>query len=222
MRNFDNDLRNPSDDLKITDDKMDAFVTRLLTKFESANVGGMFDVVIAAIEAPHTPYHIVMLKLQSDKTGTRGDTEFRMDVISDFSIFLTDNYGPVKKMYKANHTKLITFYPHGMKDFKTITKTNALTLMNAYALAISTNHADWDTKDPLFVSVGEGFPARYIAAREAQDDGKTGTGTDKGVRNVNRPLLNVALLDGYNFTKYSYSSNPTLVKAIWLDMQALI
>ncbi len=222
MKSFEIDLINPFDDEKITDSKMDAFVTSLLTKFTNNNVAGMFDAVIAAIEVPHNPYHIIILKLASDATGTKGDTEFRVDVFTDFKTFTSENYGAVKKMYKANNPVLIKFYPFGMKDYYAINKTTGLTLMTRYALAISTYHADWDTIDPDFVSVGEAFPARYEAALEFQDEGKSGTGADKGVRNVNRPLLNVALLDAYNYTKYIYSNNATQIKAIWIDMQALI
>ena len=222
MRSFDTDLNNPFDDVKITDTRIEAFTGSLLTKLGTANTSAQFDVIIAAIEVPYDPLHTVMLKLVADRSITAGQTETRVQVIEDFIAFASKYQGTVELVYELNHTKLIEFYLHGMEDFNAMNKSNALSLISAFALAISNNHTDWDTLFPLFVSVGEAFPARYTAALDAQDDGKTTTGTDKSGRNINRPALNLALLSGYNYTKYYYDNDATAIKAIWIDMQALI
>lgn len=222
MKTIENDLRNPFDDIEITNTRIDPFAAAIVVKLTAANGSGQYTTIIADINTPLTPFHESMLAIGIAAGITAGQTETREGVISDFQAFASKYQGTVELMYEDNHAILLTFYLHGMADFNAMNKSTALVLMNTFAAAVAANHADWTTMYPTFVTLGEGFPARYTAAVDDQDTGKSETGSDKTDRNEYRPALNVALFDAYNFVKYYTSANVTAVKAIWGAMSALI
>ncbi|MEI6088778.1 MAG: hypothetical protein WCR66_14395 [Bacteroidota bacterium] len=210
-------LANPYANVHVSNFRLAGAVFVLIPKLTAANGGGEYTAVIAQLNTAYPPYADKIVEIATGVSLGKGFTVTREGVAADFVAFVSDNQIDVQVIYKLNPTKILEFYPQGMKTYNAGNKGSWMSLMDFYGAAATANHADFPAQ---FVIDANAFSGRYHAASDTQSGEQTIVGNDRGDRDTNRIALEDVCFTMLHTVFIVTQGNLTKIKAI-IDLKSL-
>lgn len=197
-------FKNPFEDRNITDERLDTFADDAKANLV-AEVNTEFDALIAEITTNTEGLKGEVGEVRSTTAVQKGKTKTVDAIIKDFKVYMSDNEGVIAKAVGGKRSAtFLEFYPQGVSQYTTVTKTNIEGILKQVWNAANTNKTaiGKDTEKEL-----KDFTTQYTTARDAQVKQKGKVNDNKTEKKDYRKLLGITLLKTMHKVGYVYAGD---------------
>lgn len=169
------------------------------------NTDGAYDQVITDLTAALTALNNDISGVDTGLTIQFGKTQTNDEVQESFKFTMSDKEGVIADKLGGRGTEAyILFYPHGITEYTSATKTNMPKLTKRVNEAATTHATALGT---VLKTLLQGFQASWISSRGVQTTQFGRVGNSRTGRNKNETAVQVELMGTIDFLKYTFRND---------------
>lgn len=185
----------------ISDDRLKVFSEDHIQRLTANNGGGAFTALITETATAHNQY---FGQISSEATGRalqKSQTRVVDGIMTSFKDEVSRREGLIKSLFGKDSSTYIEFFPNGISEYRSASKSNVETLIVRMA-QVAANHAA-EVGDE-FVRVFTDFQTSYTAARSNQMNQKGAVSAIKSNAKSTRTVLELQLSRNLHFIAYTF------------------